>query len=187
MSTMLFEEGLDLLNQYVKTPNIITHSKEVAAIMGHLAKRLNKSEEEWRLLGLLHDLDYDIEKDNMMNHGKTTVRLLETRGFSQEFLHAILSHNEENTGVKRETDMDYALAASDNMAGLVHATALVYPDKKVASVKPNSVVKKFKSPSFAAGANRSKIADCEKLGLSLIEFAEVSVEALKTIADEVGL
>lgn len=187
MSIIRYEEGLELLNQYVKTPHIITHSKEVAAIMEHMAKKLGKPEENWKLAGLMHDLDYDTEKDNMERHARTAAEILEKKGFDSELLHAILAHNEENTGVKRETEMDYALAASDNMAGLVRATALVYPDKKVASVKPKSVTKRFKSPSFAAGANRDMIMGCENIGISLDEFAEVSVEAIKSIADEVGL
>lgn len=183
-----FEEGLEMLGQHLTSPNILVHSKEVAAIMAHLAKRLGKDEENWRLAGLLHDLDYDMEKENMENHAKTAVEILRRKGFrEEELLHAILAHNEDNTGVKRESDMDYALSACDNMAGLVHATALIYPDKKISSVKPSSVTKRFKSPSFAAGARRDQIIGCEKIGLSLDEFAQVSVEAVTSIAEEVGL
>lgn len=187
MKQVTYEQGLEILNQYVKTPQIITHSKEVAAIMEHLAKKLGEPVEEWKVAGLLHDLDYDVEKDHMERHARTAVKILEKKGLGSEALHAILAHNEDNTGIKRETDMDYALAASDNMAGLVRATALVYPDKKVASVKPRSVTKRFKSPSFAAGANREMISGCTNIGLTLEEFAEVSVEAIRSIADEVGL
>jgi putative nucleotidyltransferase with HDIG domain len=187
MAVTTYDQGLKLLNEYIKTPNIFIHSKEVGAIMACLAKKLGKPEKQWELAGLLHDLDYDIERNNMQNHGRTTVEILKNEGFNQESLHAILAHNQEETGVKRETDMDYALAASDNMAGLVHATALVYPDKKISSVKASSVVKRFKSLSFAAGANRENIKECEMINLSLDEFAAVSVEALQGIADEVGL
>ncbi len=182
-----YDEGISLLNEYIKTHNIAVHCREVSAIMAHLARRLGKDEDKWGLAGLLHDLDYDVEKDNMENHARTAAAVLEEKGFDEEFLHAVLAHNDDNTGVRRETDMDYALSASDNMAGLVHATALVYPDKKIASVKPKSVVKRFKSPSFAAGARRDRILGCENIGLSLEEFAEISVEALKSIADEIGL
>jgi hypothetical protein len=184
---MTYQESLSILKAHIKTEQILCHSIEVGAVMGALARKLNKDEEKWRTTGFLHDLDYELEKENPENHGKKTVELLNGKITDQEILNAILAHNEKHTGVARKTDLDFALAASDNIAGLVHATTLVYPDNKITSVKPSSVIKKFKTPSFAAGCNRYLISDIEKIGLSLQDFAEVAIEGMKNVATEIGL
>lgn len=184
---MTYQESIAILKQHIKTNQMLCHSIEVAAVTGALARKLGKDEEKWTTAGLLHDLDYESEKDNPDNHGRKTVDILKNTISDEEILDAILSHNEKHTGVARKTDLDFALAASDNIAGLIHATTLIYPDKKIASVKPSSVVKKFKTPAFAAGCDRTLISDIEKVGLSLQEFAEVAVEGMKQVAAEIGL
>jgi predicted hydrolase (HD superfamily) len=100
--------------------------------------------------------------------------------------HAILCHNERH-GVSRETKLDKALFCTDPLTGLLTAAALVRPDKKLAGLEAKSVKKKFKEKSFAAGANREQIALCSEIGLELDEFIELGLEAMKGIADDLGL
>ena len=98
-----------------------------------------------------------------------------------------MRHNEKATGRKRETRLQHALAAGETITGLVVATTLVYPDKKLAGVKPGSVVKRMKEKAFAASVNREIIMECELIGIPLNEFAELSISAMLQISDRLGL
>jgi len=102
-------------------------------------------------------------------------------------IEAIKMHNEDATGLERTTLFQHALAAAETITGLVVATTLVYPDKKLASVKPKSVVKRMKEKAFAASVRRDHILECEKIGIPLPEFAVLAVDAMKEIAEEIGL
>ncbi|MDX9848745.1 MAG: hypothetical protein RBT74_17330, partial [Tenuifilaceae bacterium] len=95
-------------------------------------------------------------------------------------------HNEMATGKDRTTLFQHALAAGETITGLIFATALVYPDKKIATVKPKSIVKRMKEKAFAASVNRDTIMECEKIGIPIADFAELSIEAIKPIAEELG-
>jgi predicted hydrolase (HD superfamily) len=96
-------------------------------------------------------------------------------------------HNEQAAGVKRSTEFDHALAAGETITGLITATAMVYPDKKVASVKPKSVTKRMKEKAFAASVNRDYILECEKIGIPLDEFVQLSLQAMNEISGSIGL
>jgi predicted hydrolase (HD superfamily) len=100
---------------------------------------------------------------------------------------AIKMHNEAATGMERSTEFQYALAAGETITGLITATAMVYPDRKVASVKPKSVVKRMKEKAFAASVKRENIMECEKIGIPISEFAELSIAAMAEIGDQIGL
>ena len=106
---------------------------------------------------------------------------------SAEMLDAIVMHNEVATGKERTTEFQHALAAGETITGLITAVTLVYPDKKLASVKPKSVTKRMKQKAFAASVKRENILECEKIGIPLAEFAELSVQAMREIAEELGL
>ncbi|MDY0199942.1 MAG: hypothetical protein RBR40_03025, partial [Tenuifilaceae bacterium] len=121
-----------------------------------------------------------------MRHGPEGAALLETEGLPSDAVDAIRMHNEEATGKERETVFQHALAAGETITGLIFATALVYPDKKITSVKPKSIVKRMKQKAFAASVNRETIMECEKIGIPIDEFAELSLEALKPISEELG-
>ncbi|GAH74378.1 unnamed protein product, partial [marine sediment metagenome] len=112
--------------------------------------------------------------------------LPEELGASEAMAHAILCHNPTH-GIPRETKLDKALFCADPLTGLIIAAALVRPDKKLAGVEVRSVRKKFKEKSFAAGANREQISQCTEIGLELDEFLELGLEAMKGIADDLGL
>jgi len=96
-------------------------------------------------------------------------------------------HNEIATGKQRHTKFQHALAAGETITGLIHATTLVYPEKKIANVKTSSVVKRMKEKLFAASVNREHILECELVGINLNEFAELSINAMKEISNEIGL
>jgi predicted hydrolase (HD superfamily) len=112
--------------------------------------------------------------------------MLKNEGLPDSAIDAIRMHNEMATGLERTTRFQHALAAGETITGLIFATAMVYPDRKIASVKSKSVVKRMKEKAFAASVNRDTIMECEKIGVPINEFAELSIEALKPIADELG-
>ena len=178
-------EALRLIDNYVKNDKLKKHMLAVEAIMRSLAKKLNEDEELWGLVGLLHDIDYEITKDNFEMHGVLSAEILKDK-LPNEALNAIKAHNEK-TGFSVDSKLAYALKAADQISGLIIATALVMPNKKLHEVTVKSVLKKFKQKDFARNVKRDKIMLCEKLGLSLEEFVEISLQALKSIANELGL
>lgn len=184
------KKALELVETYVKTPHIKTHSLAVEAVMRALAKRLEVEEvEKWAMAGLLHDLDNDSVdwKTDMSLHGPKTVEILKEHGFGDESMYkAILAHNPKN-GSSRNELMEKALYAADPITGFITAITLVYPDKKIASVKVKSIVKRMKEKRFAAGANRDAMKSIEKIGIDFPEFAELSLLAMVEISDQLGL
>jgi len=181
------QEALDLLSRHVQNPNLLKHSLASEAVMAALAARLGEDTEKWALAGLLHDLDVEMTNADLAVHGRETSRILTELGLDPEIVEAIELHNERSAGRKRSKPFHHALAAGETLTGLIAATALVYPDKKLASVKPRSVVKRMKEKAFAASVNRDIIRECERLGLSLEEFVEICLKAMQSISDELGL
>ncbi len=179
-------EAWDLLNSRVKEDYLIKHSLASEAIMRALAKKLGHDEELWGITGLLHDLDFSETKDDPQRHALVTAEILEGK-LAEEAVVAIKRHNAEMLGLTRETVFDLALTAAETITGLIVATTLVYPDKKLASVKPKSVTKRMKEKAFAAKVNRDHIRLCEEFGVPLPEFAALSVEAMRGISDQLGL
>ena len=181
------ERALEMLHQHLKNPNLIKHCLASEAVMRRLAQHFGEDVELWGLTGLLHDLDVELTLDDLSRHTHETVRILREEGVAEEILEAIRMHNEEAHGDKRTERFHHALAAGETITGLIIATALVYPDKKLASVKPKSVRKRFKEKLFAAGANREIIAECEQIGIPIPEFCDLGLEAMQGIADDLGL
>lgn len=185
------EKAIELLEKHLKTEHLIKHSYAVEVVMRALAKKLEpEKEEQWGMAGLLHDLDADlIDYKNGENHlhGPKTVEILKEIGFGDdEMYHAICAHNKE-TGIKIETKMDRAMYAADPITGFINAITLVYPDKKLSSVKVKSISKRMKELKFAAGADREAMASIEKLDMPFPEFAELSLNAMKEISGVLGL
>jgi len=180
------DEALKLVKEWISDEKIRKHVLAVEAIMRGLARFFGENEELWGLVGLLHDLDYDKTRDNMEMHAKLTAEFLKDK-MSEEAIKAILSHN-ERTGVKPSSKLAYALIAADQMSGLVIATALVMPSKKLEEVKVKSVRKKFKQKDFARRVRRDRILEAlEHLGIDLNKLIEISLEALKPIHEELGI
>jgi putative nucleotidyltransferase with HDIG domain len=184
---MTREEALALVGERVHNQNMVSHMLATEVIMGALARRLGYDEARWRLAGLLHDLDAEQTADRMDVHGTVTVQWLREAGLDDEqVLHAILAHNPAN-GSSIESPMDRALFACDPLSGLVTAAALIRPEKKLELVMLKSLKKRFKEPSFAKGARREDMLTCSDLGLELDEFLELGLDAMKEVADDLGL
>ena len=181
------ERALELLKQHMEAENLRRHCLATEAIMRKLAHRLNKDEEVWGLTGLLHDMDLELTRDDQSRHGLVATDVLAKEGFPSEALQAIRGHNGEVLGIPRKSDFDHALACAETITGLIVATAMVQPDKRVASVKPKSVKKRMKEKRFAENVNRDIIRECEHLGVPLEEFIPLSVEAMQGIAEDLGL
>lgn len=181
------EEALGLMTQYIPQENLRNHCLATEAIMRALAKKLGCDEDLWGIAGLLHDLDYVATKDRREEHGLITEKILRTQGVSEEIIKAIKAHNADNLGLQRQDLFEHALVASECITGLIVATALVYPDKKLSSVKAKSIIKRMKEKEFARTVNREYIRECEKTGISLDAFAAISLEAMCTISGLLGL
>lgn len=180
------KEALDAIKQKVANANLVKHMLATEAIMRALATRFGENAEEWGLAGLLHDIDVEITGGDMNQHSKVGADLARELGASEAIANAILCHNEKH-GVPPVTLMAKALFCADPLTGLITAAVLVRPDKKIASLEASSVRKRFKEKSFAAGANRENIAKCSEIGLELDDFIALGVEAMKSIAAELGL
>ena len=181
------DEAMDLLKKYIKNENLIRHCLASEAVMIELAKRFGEDEEKWALAGLLHDLDVELVNADLSVHTLEAERILRENHVDEEIIEAIKMHNEMASKKKRSEKFHHALAAGETITGLIVATALVYPDKKLASVKPKSIKKRMKEKAFAAGVNRETIMECEKIGIDISEFSEISLTAMRGIADQLGL
>ncbi|MBP2673083.1 MAG: hydrolase, partial [candidate division NC10 bacterium] len=148
---------------------------------------LGRDEERRGLAGLLHDIDIEAVGGDLSRHGIEAERILTEAGIDPEIVTTVKMHNERVCGTTRSTEFQHALAAGETITGFIVATALVYPDKKIASVKVKSITKRMKEKAFAASVNRDTIRECEALGLSLDEFVEISLGAMRGVADRLGL
>jgi putative nucleotidyltransferase with HDIG domain len=180
-------QALVLLRQYVKNEKMIFHSLASEAVMRGLARELGRDEDKWGLAGLLHDLDVEITNADPIIHGTQTEVLLRDYDVDPDILDAIRMHNEYSAGKERSTEFQYALAAGETITGLIFATTYVYPDRKLTSVKPKSVVKRMKEKMFAASVKRENILECEKIGIPVDRFAALSIESMLPIAGEIGI
>ncbi|MCB2196541.1 MAG: HDIG domain-containing protein [Bacteroidetes bacterium] len=180
-------EAESLLKRYVRNDKMLYHCYASEAVMRALAKRLDRDEEKWGIAGLLHDIDTEITNADPKKHALVAEELLRDEGIEEDILDAIKMHNEEATGLERTTEFQHALAASETITGLIYATALVYPDKKIKDVKVKSVTKRMKQSAFAASVSRDNIKECEKIGIPLNEFVEIALNAMKEISAKIGL
>jgi predicted hydrolase (HD superfamily) len=152
-----------------------------------MARRLGRDEALWGLVGLLHDLDFDETKQTPEVHGLRSAEWLADSGLPGEALQAIRAHNAESLGLERCSELDFALSCSESITGLIVAAALVRPDRKLEGVKPKSIRKRMKEKAFARNVDRDQIRECEKAGVPVDEFIELALEAMKSIAGEIGL
>jgi len=175
------QQAIDLLRQHVKNERMIFHSLASEKVMRAIAGKLGKNMDQWGQAGLLHDLDVEVTNADPYVHGLETARILTDMGVDPEVVEAIKLHNEMSAGAPRTTVFHHALAAGETITGLIVATSLVYPDKKISSVKPKSVVKRMKEKAFAASVKRENILECELIGIPLEEFAEMALAAMSEI------
>jgi len=181
------QQALNLLHTLVKNEKMIYHSLASEAVLRGLARHLGRDEDKWGLAGLLHDLDVEITNAEPTIHGTQTEVLLKDYNIDPDIIDAIRMHNECSSGKERSTEFQYALAAGETITGLIFATTYVYPDRKLASVKPKSIVKRMKEKMFAASVKRENILECEKIGIPIDQFAAIAIVAMLPIAEQIGL
>jgi len=181
------DQALLRLKEHVSNEKTIVHCLASEAVMRALALRLGENADRWGLAGLLHDVDVEVTNADPKVHALKAAELLEDFELDQEMLDAIRMHNDEATGLARSTPFQHALAAGETITGLIYATTLVYPDRKIESVKYKSIRKRMKEKAFAASVNRDHILECEKIGIPLDEFIQISVDAMREISEEIGL
>ena len=179
-------EAIALLDEYVHNQNLVRHMLAVEAAMEDYAVRFGEHPAEWGLAGLLHDFDWEIHP-SLEKHPQEGAPILRERGVPEGIVTCILSHA-EHTGVPRETTMQRALYACDEITGLITAVALVRPSKSILDVKLKSIRKKWKDKRFAANVRREDISEgAEALGVELWEHIENVLDSMKNIAPELGL
>jgi len=180
------EDAWQLVTEYTHNQNLIRHMLAVEAAMRAYARRFGEDEELWGIVGLLHDFDYE-QHPTPEEHPYAGAAILRERGWPEEIVDAVLSHG-SYTGVPRDTLLKKALFAVDELTGLLVAVALVRPSKDIRDVKVKSVRKKWKDKAFAAGVNRKEIEEgAADLGVELWEHVAIVLEAMKGIAEELGL
>ncbi len=180
-------EAFTLVNEYIKTPNIIKHLLATEVQMRALARKFGEDEEKWGITGLLHDLDWDITKSTPEKHSILAEEILTEKGLDAEMVSAIKVHNYVHE-LTPQTRLEKALYCSEMMTGFVVAVALVQPSKKLAGVTAEKIMKKYKEKSFGAGAKREimNLAP-EYLGMSIEELADITLKAMQGIHEELGL
>lgn len=180
------ERAWALLTEYTTKPGLLGHALAVESAMRAYARRLGGDEHAWGLVGLLHDFDYE-RWPTAADHPARGVEILEREGYPQWFRRAILSHA-GYSGVPRETPLEKALFACDELCGFLTACALVTPERALDSVRVPSVRKKMKAKAFAASVNREDIVNgAAELGVELDEHIEFVLRAMRSVAAELGL
>lgn len=180
------EETFALLEQYNGNPSLINHALAVEATMRYMARKSGADEEEWGIVGLIHDLDYEQFPEQ---HCQKTGEILRENGWPEVYIRAVLSHGWGIcTDLEPQTDLEKTLYAIDELTGFVTACALVRPSKSVADLKVKSVRKKWKQASFAAGVDRQVIEQgAAMLGVELGELIDDVIAAMREVADDIGL
>lgn len=180
------EEAIKLFKQYNKSDSLYKHALSVEGVMRYMAKKHGEDEDEWGLIGFIHDLDYEMFPEQ---HCLKTEEILRENGWPEKYIRAVVSHGWNIvTDVKPETLLEKTLYAMDELTGLVTTSALVRPSKSVLDIKVKSVKKKWNDKRFAAGVNRSVIEKgAELLGVELSELIENCIMGMREVADEIGL
>ncbi|HTM40173.1 MAG TPA: HDIG domain-containing protein [Terriglobales bacterium] len=175
-----------LLTEFTQSESLRKHALAVEACLRAYARQHGEDEEKWGVVGLIHDFDYE-KYPSLDDHPMRGSEILEQRGWPEEIRRAILSHA-DHTGVTRQSRLEHALFACDELAGFITAVALVKPGKSLAEVDARSVRKKMKDKAFARSVNREDITKgAQELGVELEQHIAFCIEAMKGIAGELGL
>jgi len=180
------EEAYQLLTKYNKSSSLIKHALAVEGVMRYFARKRGEDEEEWGVIGLVHDLDYEQFPEE---HCHKSEEILKEKGWPEEYIRAVVSHGWELCSeVEPQTELEKVLYTIDELTGLVVTTALVRPSKSVMDVKVKSVKKKWKDKRFAAGVDRSIIEKgARMLGKELSDIIADTIAGMQEVAEEIGL
>ncbi len=180
------EDAMELLQKYTRKEGLIRHALAVESVMGHFAGIFGEDPEKWKVIGLVHDLDYEMYPDQ---HCIKCIELFEAHGWPKEYIRAVISHGWGIcTDVTPETNLEKTLYAIDELTGLVASAALVRPSKSILDIKAKSVKKKFKDKSFAAGVDRQVILKgAGFLNMEISELIGQVILGMQPVAEKIGL
>ena len=180
------EEAFELLKTYNRSESLIKHAFSVESVMRYMARKRGEDEEKWGIIGLIHDLDYEMYPEQ---HCRKTEEILRDQNWPDDYIRAVVSHGWGIcTDVEPQTEMEKILYAIDELTGLVVTTALVRPSKSLMDLKAKSVKKKWKDKRFAAGVDRTIIEKgAEMLGGELGELITDTIMGMREVADTLGL
>jgi len=180
------EQALELFKEFNKSESLLHHALAVEAVMRHFAELYGEDVEKWGIIGLVHDLDYEMYPDQ---HCIKVREILTERNWPEDYIRAIESHGWELcTDVKPEEKMEKVLYTIDELTGLITATALLRPSRSVLDMEVKSVKKKWKQKSFAAGVNRDVIEKgAQMLGVDLESVIGETIKGMQKVAEEIGL
>lgn len=184
------DQAVTLLHAHMQNQNLRRHCYAVGFALRALAEKLGGDPDEWEILGIFHDADWEETKDAPDQHTRKTIEWLKEMGMSDgSIIHALMSHNNRHTGLRElEGVMEWSLETVDELTGFIVAVTLVRPDKKLESVGIDSIMKKWKTKEFAKAVDRSQIAQCEeKLNIPLAEFIGITLKAMQEHHEELGL
>jgi predicted hydrolase (HD superfamily) len=187
---MTKQQAFDLLHTHMQNTNLRRHCYAVGAVMRSLAVKSGGNPDEWEILGILHDADWEETKDAPDTHTMRTLAWLKDLNITEgPIVHALQSHNTKFTHLAQvEGKMEWSLETCDELTGFIVAVALVRPDKKLETVNVHSIMKKWKTKEFAKAVSREQIAQCEeKLGIPLSEYIQLALSAMQSIHGELGL
>lgn len=189
---MTKDDALKILEELKNSPNMVKHELAVGFTMAALydyfkekGKNPEMAKEDWEIVGIMHDADYEITGKSLEQHTEETTKKLKKAGADQLIIDAVRGHCDK---APRTTLMSKAVYAVDELTGLIVAGTLVRPDKKLEGLTVESVMKRFKETSFAKGANRDQIKTCEtELAILLEEFVTITLRAMQNHAADLGL
>ncbi|MEK7472701.1 MAG: HD domain-containing protein [Patescibacteria group bacterium] len=181
------EDAFNLVTSWTENKNLVKHMLAVEAAMGGLAKHFSDDENLWKIIGLIHDADYDKYPDN---HPKVLIEELEKRQEDPIIINAIKSHAWNYNGMDQipATKLEWSLYCCDELTGLIVAVALVRPERKLSAVTVDNILSKWKKLDFAKGVNRDQIGLCEeKLRIKLPDFIDLTLKSMQKIANDLDL
>ena len=180
------EDAFKLLTKYTETDSLIKHALSVEAVMAHFAEIYGEDVEKWRVVGLIHDVDFEKYPEQ---HCVMTKQILEEEGWPEDYIRAVLSHGYGLcTDVKPIENIEKVIYTIDELTGLVAATALMRPSKSILDMEAKSVKKKWGQKSFAAGVDRDVIqSGVDMLGMELNEVIAETINGMRKVADQIGL
>lgn len=180
------ESAFKLLKKYNRSESLIHHALAVEGVMRYMARKYGEDEEKWGIIGLIHDLDYELYPDQ---HCDMTKQILEENNWPDEYIRAVLSHGWGlRTDIEPVSLLEKTIFAVDELTGLVAASALVRPSRSVLDMEARSVKKKWNDKRFAAGVDRSVIEKgAAMLGISLDELISDCIMGMREVAEEIGL
>jgi len=180
------EEALELFRKYNKSDSLYKHALSVEAVMRYIAKKNGENEEKWGVIGLIHDLDYEMYPEQ---HCKMTPAIMREHAWPEEYIRAVVSHGYGIcSDVKPESLLEKTLFAIDELTGLVTTSALVRPSKSILDMEARSVKKKWNDKKFAAGVDRSVIEKgASDLGVDIESLITDTIMGMREAAEEIGL